>query len=119
MARNGAFGHPDEAGTPDNPVLITEAQLSIDEQHKARVRKYMTIMAFRFPALILAAIAYGIWENGWVSMLIIGASIPLPWIAVLIANDRPPRTKDEPSRYDGRRRSAGEIESSPHHIIES
>lgn len=118
MARNGAFGESDEAGTPDNPVLITEAQVSFEEQHKARVRKYMTIMAFRFPALIFAAIAYGIWENGWISMLIIGASIPLPWIAVLIANDRPPRTKDEPSRYDGRRHNAGALESGTHHTIE-
>lgn len=118
MARNGAFGRSDEAGTPDNPVLITEAQKSVEEQHKARVRKYMIIMSFRFPALILAAIAYGIWANAWISMLIIGASIPLPWIAVLIANDRPPRTKDEPSRYDGRKKAAGEIESATHHTIE-
>uniref|UniRef100_UPI002454F4DA DUF3099 domain-containing protein n=1 Tax=Nocardia cyriacigeorgica TaxID=135487 RepID=UPI002454F4DA len=33
-------------------------------------------------------------------ILIIVASIPLPWIAVLIANDRPPRDKNEPSRWD-------------------
>ena len=39
----------------------------------------------------------------FMSMAIIGVSIPLPWIAVLIANDRPPRSKDEPSRWDGRR----------------
>ena len=36
----------------------------------------------------------------------------------LIANDRPPRTKDEPSRYDGRKKTAGEIESATHHTIE-
>lgn len=118
MARNGAFGRPDEAGTPGNPVLITEAQRSVEEQHKARVRKYLLIMSFRFPALILAAIAYGIWSNALISMLIIGASIPLPWIAVLIANDRPPRTKDEPSRYDGHRAHAPAIESATHHTID-
>ncbi len=50
-------------------------------------------MSFRIPALILAAIAYGVFENPWISMAIIGLSIPLPWIAVLIANDRPPRTQ--------------------------
>jgi hypothetical protein len=27
-------------------------------------------------------------------------SIPLPWIAVLIANDRPPRRAEEPRRYE-------------------
>ena len=32
-------------------------------------------------------------------LLIIAASIPLPWMAVLIANDRPPRTAEEVNRY--------------------
>ncbi len=67
------------------------------------MRKYLTIMAFRIPALILAAVAYGIWENGLISLAIIVVSIPLPWIAVLIANDRPPRRAEEPRRYDARR----------------
>ncbi|EOM78219.1 DUF3099 domain-containing protein [Rhodococcus rhodnii] len=99
MARYGA-SH--EEGSPGNPVLITEAEASFEDQHRARVRKYLTIMVFRFPALIFAAIAYGIWANPWVSMGIIALSIPLPWAAVLIANDRPPRRASEPSRYDGR-----------------
>ncbi|MCF6386237.1 DUF3099 domain-containing protein [Mycobacterium sp. MBM] len=81
------------------PVLITRAALPHDEQHRERVRKYLTIMAFRIPALILAAAAYGIWQNGLISLAIIVVSIPLPWIAVLIANDRPPRSANEPRRY--------------------
>ena len=76
-----------------------------EEQHRARVRKYLTIMSFRVPALLLAALAYGIWHNGLVSLLILVASIPLPWIAVLIANDRPPRGIEEPRRYDAVRRT--------------
>ena len=39
-----------------------------------------------------------------ISLAIIVASIPLPWMAVLIANDRPPRRAEEPRRYDSRRR---------------
>jgi Protein of unknown function (DUF3099) len=81
------------------PVLITRAALPQDEQHRARVRKYLQIMAFRIPCLILAAVAYGIWHNGLISLAIIVVSIPLPWIAVLIANDRPPRSATEPRRY--------------------
>lgn len=81
------------------PVLITRAALPQDEQHRARVRKYMILMAFRIPALVLAAVAYGIWHNGLISLAIIVLSIPLPWIAVLIANDRPPRSATEPRRY--------------------
>jgi len=86
------------------PVLITAAEPSYEEQHRARVRKYLTLMAFRVPALIFAALAYGAWHNGLISLLIVAASVPLPWMAVLIANDRPPRRANEPRRFDDVRR---------------
>lgn len=73
-------------------------------------------MSFRVPALIFAAIAYGMWANPWISVGIIVLSVPLPWIAVLIANDRPPRSKDEPSRYDHPAETA--IDSTEHRTIE-
>jgi hypothetical protein len=85
------------------PVLITRAAPAYEVQHRERVRKYLTLMFWRIPALILAAVAYGIWENGLISLGILLASIPLPWIAVLIANDRPPRRSEEPRRYAARR----------------
>lgn len=81
------------------PVLITRAAYSYEEQHRARVRKYLKLMFWRIPAFIAAAVAYSIWENGLVSLAILAASIPLPWMAVLIANDRPPRTAEEPRRF--------------------
>ena len=80
------------------------AQRAACHQHRQRVRKYLTLMSFRIPALILAALAYSVWHNGLISLAIIVASIPLPWMAVLIANDRPPRRAEEPRRYDSRRR---------------
>ena len=43
-------------------------------------------------------------QNGLISLAIILVSVPLPWMAVLIANDRPPRRAEEPRRYDSRRR---------------
>lgn len=82
------------------PVLITAAALPYEEEHRQRVRKYLTLMTIRIPALIFAAVAYGIWHNGLISLLIVAASVPLPWIAVLIANDRPPRRAGEPRRFD-------------------
>jgi hypothetical protein len=85
------------------PVLITRAAAPYEEQHRERVRKYLTLMFWRIPALILAAVAYGIWENGLISLAIILVSVPLPWMAVLIANDRPPRRAEEPRRYQTRR----------------
>jgi hypothetical protein len=86
------------------PVLITRAAQPYEEQHRERVRKYLTIMSWRVPALLLAAVAYGVWHNGLISLGILMASIPLPWIAVLIANDRPPRRAEEPRRYAARTR---------------
>ena len=81
------------------PVLITRAAHSYEEQHRQRVRKYLTLMSWRIPAFLAAAAAYGIWHNGLVSLAILAASIPLPWMAVLIANDRPPRRAEEPRRF--------------------
>jgi hypothetical protein len=81
------------------PVLITRAALSYEEQHRQRVRKYLKLMFWRIPAFLAAAIAYGIWHNGLLSLAILAASIPLPWMAVLIANDRPPRRAEEPRRF--------------------
>ncbi|WP_038554741.1 DUF3099 domain-containing protein [Nocardia nova] len=104
-------------GEDKHPALITEAAPSLDQQHRARVKRYSILMGFRIPCLILAAVAYGLWSNALISLLIIGVSIPLPWIAVLVANDRPPRSKDEPSRWDGRR-AAKALESRPHRSID-
>jgi hypothetical protein len=98
--------HGQELGFDDDgrPVLITRAAQPYEEQHRERVRKYLKIMSWRVPALLGAAGAYGIWHNGLISLGILVASIPLPWIAVLIANDRPPRRAEEPRRYQAPRR---------------
>ena len=98
--------HGTELGFDDEgrPVLITRAALPYEDEHRARVRKYLTLMFWRIPALILAAVAYGAWHNGLISLAIILLSVPLPWMAVLIANDRPPRRAEEPRRYDAKRR---------------
>ncbi|GFM18929.1 transmembrane protein [Mycobacterium sp. PO1] len=106
MWNSGGMKHGQELGFDDDgrPVLITQAAPAYEDQHRQRVRKYLTLMSFRIPALILAAVAYSVWHNGLISLAIIVASIPLPWMAVLIANDRPPRRAEEPRRYDSRRR---------------
>lgn len=100
MTRGSDPGPGEKFDDEGRPVLITAAAPSYDEQHRARVRKYLTLMAFRIPALILAAVAYGAWHNGLISLVIVAASLPLPWMAVLIANDRPPRRRNEPRRFD-------------------
>jgi hypothetical protein len=106
MWNSGGMKHGHELSFDDDgqPVLITRAAAPFEEQHRARVRKYLTLMFWRIPALILAAVAYGLWQNGLISLAIILISVPLPWMAVLIANDRPPRRAEEPRRYDSRSR---------------
>ena len=72
----------------DDPVLITEAQPSLDDQYQARRRKYAVMMGIRVVCLVLAAVFYRVvWA--W-PVLAVGAVV-LPWMAVLIANDRPPK----------------------------
>lgn len=97
---------------PDAPVLITEAALSYDDQHAARKRKYAIMMGARFPCLILAGVFYQTW---WLALTFILLSVPLPWMAVLIANDRPPKKKEEVNRYE---REATAIEADEHRVIE-
>lgn len=113
------MGHSHELGFDDEgrPVLITRAQLPYEEEHRARVRKYLIMMSFRVPALLLAAIAYGIWHNGWISLAIIVVSLPLPWMAVLIANDRPPRRAEEPRRFSDRNRHSA-VSGTEHPVID-
>jgi hypothetical protein len=103
---------PRNAGEEADPVLITEAAPSYEEEHAARKRKYMLMMGMRFPCLILAGIFYHTW---WLALLFIVISIPLPWMAVLVANDRPPRKAEQMSRYQ---REVKAIERQEHRIIE-
>jgi hypothetical protein len=93
------------------PVLITEAAPSFDDEHAARRRKYAIMMGLRIPCLILAGIFYQTW---WLAVLFVLVSVPLPWMAVLIANDRPPRKAEHVSRY---RPHTRELESGERHVI--
>jgi len=96
----------------DTPVLITEAAPSYDDEYAARKRKYVTMMLLRVPCLVLAGIFHDIW---WLALGFVLLSVPLPWIAVLIANDRPPLKAEEVNRYQ---RSTTAIESGDHRVID-
>jgi Protein of unknown function (DUF3099) len=100
----------------DSAVLITAAAPSGDDQYAARKRKYITMMLMRIPCLILAGIfAQQVW---WLAVIFVVISIPLPWIAVLIANDRPARKKEHVHRFRGTPDTAGELEQRHHEIID-
>ncbi|KAA2254923.1 DUF3099 domain-containing protein [Solihabitans fulvus] len=98
----------------DTPVLITEAEPSYNDQHAARKRKYAIIMGARIPCLVLAFVFIQTW---WLALAFLVLSVPLPWIAVLIANDRPPRKSEEVNRFraDQQRKA---LEAREHPVID-
>ena len=98
----------------DTPVLITEAAPSYDDQLKSRRRKYALMMSMRIPFLIAAVACYQIW---WLALTLVVLSIPLPWMAVLIANDRPPRRKEDVNRYRSQGQ-ASQLEARDHPVID-
>ena len=100
------------AGSPD-PVLITDAARSYEEELRTRKRRYAVMMGMRIPCMVLAAVFY---QTPWLAVTLLVVSIPLPWMAVLIANDRLPRKKEEVSRYEADRRS---LEARPHPVIDA
>ncbi|WP_439380991.1 DUF3099 domain-containing protein [Amycolatopsis lexingtonensis] len=78
------------------PVLITTAAPSAEEQLARRRRKYVVMMACRIPCLVLAGLTAHVW---WLALAFLAISIPLPWAAVLIANDVPARRKEPAARH--------------------
>ncbi|MEJ2890691.1 DUF3099 domain-containing protein [Actinomycetospora aeridis] len=91
------------------PILITQAAVSYDEEFAARKKRYSLIMACRIPCLVLAGVA-GIGFNlPWVAVAFIVLSVPLPWVAVLIANDRPPKKAEKANRYKPGRTELGAV----------
>jgi len=76
------------SGAQGRASLITAAQPSYDEQFRSRRRRYVVMMLMRVPFLVAAAVLY---QTPWLAVLLIVISIPLPWCAVLIANDGPAR----------------------------
>ena len=99
-------------GSPD-PVLITDAARSYEEELRSRKRRYSLMMGMRIPCMVLAAVFY---QTPWLAVTLLVLSIPLPWMAVLIANDRPPRKREEVNRYRPDRPS---LESRAHPVIDS
>ena len=95
------------------PVLITDAAPSHEEEHAARKRKYLIIMTMRISCLAVAGILHGTW---WLALVFALLSIPLPWIAVLVANDRPPRKQENANRYQP---PPPAIETGGHPVIDS
>jgi Protein of unknown function (DUF3099) len=78
------------------PILITDAAVSYEEQYAARKRRYVLLMGGRLLLFVLAAVTYTL--SPWLAAGLLALSVPLPWMAVLIANDAPARRTEDTHR---------------------
>lgn len=74
---------------PDRPILITEAPVNADDEYNQRRKRYLIMMIIRALCVIGAASTFR--YSGWLAAAFIPAAVVLPWSAVLIANNRPPK----------------------------
>lgn len=76
-------------------------------------------MSARIPCLLLAGLFYQTW---WLALTFVVLSVPLPWMAVLIANDRGPRKAEHVNRLGsglpGQDLPHRELESGDHPVID-
>lgn len=71
--------------------MITSAPRSSGEEYDTRRKKYAIMMATRALCVLAAAVTYNISIALAIGFAIAG--VILPWCAVLIANDRPPKRR--------------------------
>jgi hypothetical protein len=81
-------------------VLVTTAATSPAVERRDRERRYLITMALRVVAILVAII----FATGWIRIVAIGASLILPWVAVVVANAPGRRESSVPTMYDGPRR---------------
>jgi hypothetical protein len=101
---------------PERPVLITDAARSQDDQLRSRQIRYVTMMSVRAFCLILGGVLISARVPllpVWLSLCALGMVL-LPWMAVLIANDRPPKTKEERAADAAAREDVRRVLEQPH-----
>lgn len=84
----------------DGPVSISDAEPSFEEAQRARKRTYAVLMIIHISGFALAGALAHIW---WLALGIVAVTGPLPWVAVVIANDRPPKSRRRSARQASRR----------------
>jgi Protein of unknown function (DUF3099) len=81
----------------DRSWLITDAARSQHEQLRSREIRYVTMMGLRLSCLIAGAVVISLRPPLlplWLTLCAVGMVV-LPWMAVIIANDRLPLSKAE------------------------
>jgi len=88
------------------PILITDAEPSLEKQRHSREIRYLAMMGLRAICLILGSILAVLQVPLlWLWLLLCGLGMVfLPWMAVIIANDRPVKPEH---RWRNRPRTPG------------
>ncbi|GID25919.1 DUF3099 domain-containing protein [Paractinoplanes brasiliensis] len=105
---------------PDRAVLITNAERSPDDQFRSRQIRYVTMMSIRAACVVIGAILVSARPPLlplWLILCALGM-VFLPWAAVLIANDRPARTKAERAASAAAREAKPQV-TLPQHSAEA
>ena len=71
--------------------MITTAPHDTSDEYDKRRKKYAIMMGTRALCVLLAAVTYQV--SFALAMVFVVAGVVLPWCAVLIANDRPPKRR--------------------------
>lgn len=77
------------------PILITDAAPSHDDQLRRRQVRYVLMMSIRAACLVVGAVLVGadaplLWL--WLPLCLLGMVV-IPWLAVILANDRAPKDR--------------------------
>ena len=83
----------------DDPALITDAERSFDDEQRARKKVYAILMVIHLAGFALAGALAHIW---WLALVLVGLTGPLPWVAVVLANDRRSTSKHRIARAQRR-----------------
>lgn len=104
------------------PILITDAKISQEEELRRRERRYILLMMTRAACLILAVVLVTLKVPllvVWLPLCGLGMVL-LPWLAVIIANDRPPKQRHRFKRHRQGAAPAAVLPSQPSgRVIES
>jgi Flp pilus assembly protein TadB len=81
----------------DQPVLITTAPETPDDEYDRRRAKYAIMMGLRVVCVIAAASTFRV--SIWLALAFVVGGMVLPWCAVIIANDRPAKRRQDQLTY--------------------
>ncbi|WP_433320961.1 DUF3099 domain-containing protein [Micromonospora chersina] len=109
------------------PILITDASRSQDDQLTSRQKRYVLMMGIRVACLVIGAVLVGVKAPLlWLWLPLCGLGMVLiPWLAVLLANDRPPKEEHRlAAKFQHRHRDdtppmALTSEERPHKVIDA